>query len=117
MPHDELLEARLGRAVHRCLLSGVLASATLMLLGLFLALGQQPVEQEPVTDWPRLFARALAGEGRALVDVGLIVLMFTPVVRVIVLAVGWLAARQWWLAAVSLTVAALLGVSVAIGVG
>ncbi|MEX2112423.1 MAG: DUF1634 domain-containing protein, partial [Pirellulales bacterium] len=77
----------------------------------------QPVEQEPLTDWPRLCGRALEGDGRAMMEVGLIALMLTPIVRVIVLAIGWLVGRQWWLAAVSLTVAALLGLSVAIGVG
>jgi uncharacterized membrane protein len=64
-----------------------------------------------------LFTQAIAGDGRSMINVGLIVLMLTPVVRVLMLAVGWSAARHWWMAGVAATVAALLAVSMALGVG
>jgi uncharacterized membrane protein len=107
----------LARIVHRTLLGGVLASAALLTIGLALALGRQAAQAEPVTDWSQLGARALAGDGRAVIDIGLIVLMFTPVLRVLVLAIGWLSERKWRLALVSIAVAIMLAISVAIGIG
>jgi uncharacterized membrane protein len=108
---------RLARVVHRTLLAGVLISAALLTIGLALALAGQVAEAEPVTDWYELAHRAAGGDGRAIVDLGLIVLMFTPVFRVLVLAIGWVAERKWRLALVSTAVAILLAASVAIGVG
>jgi uncharacterized membrane protein len=110
-------DTRLTRVVHRTLLAGVLASAALLIIGLALALSGQAAQAEPVTDWPQLFAQAATGDGRAVIDLGLIVLMFTPVFRVLVLALGWLAERKWWLALVAIAVAIMLAMSVAIGVG
>lgn len=107
----------LARIVHRTLLGGVLASAALLIIGLALALTGQQAQAEPVTDWSQLSARALAGDGRAVIDVGLIVLMFTPVFRVLVLALGWISERKWRLALVSVAVAIMLAVSVYIGIG
>jgi hypothetical protein len=108
---------RLARVVHWTLLGGVIASAALLVAGLVLARGTPVAPGEPVSRLGRLAARALAGDGVAVLDVGLLVLMLTPVCRVAVLAVGWLLARQWAMALVALTVAAMLGLSVGLGVG
>ncbi len=117
MTRNDTLAAKLGRMVHCSLLTGVLISGTLMVLGLVLAIGQQPPRHEAVADWRLLATQATAGDGRSLISLGLIVLMLTPVVRVLVLAVGWSVGRQWWMAGVATIVAALLAVSMLLGVG
>lgn len=108
---------RLARAVHWTLLGGVIVSAALLVAGLVLAHGTPGAPVEPVSRLGRLVARALAGDGVAVLDIGLLVLMLTPVGRVAVLGIGWLLGRQWAIALVALTVAAMLVVSVALGVG
>jgi uncharacterized membrane protein len=117
MSSSATADTRLARFVHRTLLTGVIASAALLIVGLGMALNGQRAQAEPVTDWTQLTERALAGDGRAVIDLGLVVLMFTPVLRVLVLACGWLAERKWRLALVSIAVAIMLGISIAVGVG
>ncbi len=105
-----------GSYIARCL-CGVLASGALMVLGLILAVGQATARARGRGRLALLLRQAIAGDGRSMINVGLIVLMLTPVVRVLVLAVGWAAARHWRLAGVATIVAALLAVSMALGVG
>jgi uncharacterized membrane protein len=107
----------LGRMVHWTLLGGATASAALLICGLWVMLAQGPPHIEAVHGFGQLVPRALAGEGVAIVDLGLVVLMLTPASRVVVLAVGWALRRQWRMAAVALTVAALLAFSIGLGVG
>lgn len=107
----------LARVVHLTLLGGVIASAALLLLGLVMARGNEESVAEPVNHLAKLIKRALSGDGVAVVDTGLIVLMLTPVCRVIVLGVGWSVRRNWSMALVALTVALLLSASVFWGVG
>lgn len=114
---EDALEQRLGRVVHRSLLIGVLISGALMVLGLILAVGQHPPEHEAVDNWRLLVEQAAAGEGRSLINLGLIALMLTPVVRVLVLAIGWSLGRKLWLAGVAALVALLLAASMVLGVG
>ena len=107
----------LGRMVHWTLLSGATASAALLICGLSVMLVQGPPQLEVVHGFGQLVPRALAGEGVAIVDLGLVVLMLTPASRVVVLAVVWTIRRQWRMAAVALTVAALLAFSIGLGAG
>ncbi|MGD9722520.1 MAG: DUF1634 domain-containing protein [Pirellulales bacterium] len=117
MADDANFTERLTRWVHRTLLAGVVVSAVLLACGLVILLGKELPAVEPTVDLRQLAQRLSAGDGRALLDAGLLVLMFTPVLRVLVLAVGWLARRDWRMAAAALTVLALLSVSVLLGVG
>ncbi len=56
----------------------------------------------------------IAGDRTAILDLGLLLLMLTPVLRVTILAIGWLTARQTRFALVALTVLLLLALSFAI---
>ncbi len=107
----------LKRLVHRTLLVGVGLSGLLLTAGLVLLLieGNEHAADE-VPDVRRLAEQALAGNGTAVVQIGLIVLMLTPAWRVIVLGIGWAMSRRWRMAAVAAIVAALLAVSVTLGV-
>jgi uncharacterized membrane protein len=60
---------------------------------------------------------ASSGNGVALIYVGLLVLIGTPILRVAVLALGWGVAGSWRFLAVSLAVLALLAASFFLGVG
>jgi uncharacterized membrane protein len=55
--------------------------------------------------------------GPAITTLGLLVLMVTPIMRVVVLLVGWAARRDWLFAAVALVVLALLILSLLLGAG
>jgi uncharacterized membrane protein len=107
----------LERAVHRTLLGGVILCGVLLVFGLTIALTQhQPQSGTPPT-LRELFRAALSGNGPAIIDLGIVVLMLTPFVRVAVLAVGWMLAGDRRFAAVALVVLGLLGLSLILGLG
>jgi len=109
---------RLERGVHLTLVLGLLASAALLLGGLARSL----VESAPQPDLLHAGARALLrgalrGDGVALEELGLWVLVATPVLRVAVLLVGWAVAGERRFAAVAAAVLALLVASASLGLG
>ena len=106
----------LAHRVHRTLLAGVVAGAVLMALGLAVALVRGQPGPAPTPGSVRaMFGRAMAGDAAALVDLGLLVLILTPAVRVLVLVIGWAAAGDRLFAAVAGVVLALLGLSMWLG--
>ena len=111
-------DQQLDRWVHRALLAGVILSGSLLAVGLAinLASGARGVPGPP-SSLSALLGSAFRGDGVALIDLGLLALIGTPVVRVMVLAVGWLLRRDFRLAAVALAVLALLGLGMALGLG
>jgi uncharacterized membrane protein len=109
---------RLARSVHITLLVGLLISAALLVLGASLVLAShQPRPQGQPEGLSSLLSQAASGNGAAILNLGLLVLMFTPVARVIVLAAGWLLDRQWRFGVVALCVLCLLALSVILGTG
>lgn len=104
--------------VHRVLLTGVAASCALLTVGLAIVLFRN--EARPMGPPPPLsdvFSKALHGRGLSFLELGLIVLMLTPVARVAVLVLGWAADRDWKFAAIAFFVLLLLGASLFLGVG
>jgi uncharacterized membrane protein len=109
---------RLARAVHVCLLAGSAVSAVLFTIGLFLILSRAQVRPtEPPQIGSALLRSAVDGDGFAVLDLGVITLMLTPLLRIIVLATGWTARRDFRFALVALLVLALLISSLLIGFG
>ncbi len=110
--------ARLAHWVHRVLLTGVLAAGALLSTGLVLAIAgghPRPVgSPAPIHTLP---GRLSAGDGVALIELGLLVLVLTPALRVAILAVGWALAGDRRAAAVAGAVLALLTLSVWLGLG
>lgn len=95
-PPLERLEAILGRV----LLAGVLSSSACLAVGLILWMtGGYPIAAE----------RVLAA--------GLIVLMATPVLRVVVSLVEYVRMRDWLFAATTIVVLAVLMAAVAVALG
>lgn len=114
---DAKQPAKLKLAVHWTLLAGVLASGSLMLLGLAIALlTDQPRPEGPPAELRDILRSALSGNGIAIINVALLLMMLTPLLRVAVLAAGWAASGNRRFAAVALLVLALLAISVAIGI-
>jgi hypothetical protein len=95
----------------------VFFSGLLLLVGLALtpAQGRQMPEGPPPA-FRDVIRNIQAGDGAAVTRLGLILLMATPVARVIVLMVGWLAEREYRFALVALAVLGLLSVGVLLGV-
>lgn len=109
---------RMAHWVHIALFSGLVASGLLLALGFALLLAvPHPQAESGALEISVLFSRAASGDGTAVLALGLLVLMLTPVLRVMVLAIGWLHQRDWAFAAVAISVLALLAASMALGTG
>ena len=112
-------ESRSRRWVQRTLACGLAASAVLLIAGAVLVFtrhegaGQQAGAFKLVAT----VSRAAHGDGTAVMTIGLLILMLTPVARVIVLGVDWLLERERLFAAVAATVLTLLVISVVLGTG
>jgi uncharacterized membrane protein len=89
--------ARLERKLGQLLVSGVVVSAALLVLGLILWL-RDPGSSG--TDW--------------LLNAGLVVLMATPILRVVVSVAEYVRLRQWFFVVITVVVLAELTVTVAV---
>ena len=108
----------LAKLVHWTLLLGVVASGVLLLAGLVVALRSGSTRLEgPPPSLGRVLRLALRGEGLGLLDLGLLLLLVTPGLRVVMLALGWGWERDWRFLAVAVIVLGLLGLSLVLGVG
>jgi uncharacterized membrane protein len=115
---DHHRATRLERSVHLTLLSGAVVSGALMLAGLMIVLvAQEPRPQAVPPGVAQLVRMAVAGNGTSMIDLGLLLLLCTPLLRVAVLAVGWMLTGDRRFAAVALIVLSLLGLSLALGIG
>jgi uncharacterized membrane protein len=83
---------RLGRSLEAILTAGLAVSATLLLAGLVLG-------------------------GGSTLRAGIVLLILTPVARVLAVTVGFLYVRDWAFAALSLAVLAVLASSAWVGLG
>lgn len=93
---------------------GVVASVSVMLLGLALSFARgvpsvaQMLAQPFQMDFGRILRRAAAGDGLGLIELGILVLVATPILRVASSVVLFAAEeRDWFYAAVTFLVLAL----------
>lgn len=108
----------LERLVHWTLLTGLAISALMLVAGLGFALGTgEPRPDGEPPSVSRIVRAAAGGDGVALLDLGLLMLILTPVLRVAVLAIGWAVERDWRFAAVAVAVLGLLGLGFVMGLG
>ena len=90
---------------------GVYGSVGLMLLGALLAAVQPP--QPPGPNGPgAILAGLLQGRGLALVQLGIALLIATPLLRVVASVVSFARRRDWAFAVITLTVLTMLACSV-----
>ena len=115
MSHDD--SHQLQHWVHWTLLAGLIVSAVLLTCGVA-AMLVQGHEHAPRHESLVTLCREAAGfHGPAITTLGLLVLMITPILRVVVLLVGWTLRRDWAFATVAFVVLALLVLSLSLGVG
>jgi uncharacterized membrane protein len=107
----------LRHVVHYSLLCGVALSGLVLVIGLTLGLGQAPVEHKTPPHLAALLRQAFSGQSTAVLNLGLLILLLTPLFRVATLSLGWAIRRQWLFAAVAALVLALLLTSMFLGVG
>jgi uncharacterized membrane protein len=111
---DQKIDAIMGHLLR----TGVILTAVLVFSGgvLFLARHHQPVmdyrvfrgEPHELRTIPGVFQEALAFRGRGLIQLGLLVLIATPVARVVFSVMAFLYQRDWLYVAVTLLVLGLL---------
>jgi uncharacterized membrane protein len=94
IPHARAL-LRLEHRVGRLLVVGVTLSAAALAVGLGLFLTNP--------EWPI---------GTRVIDAGLIILMATPILRVVISVVEYVRMREWFFASITLAVLAVLSVTV-----
>ncbi len=109
---------RLARAVQIALLTGLIPAAVVLAIGLAVALASgQPRPDGPPAKLLALLSGVIHGQGVPMLDLGIVLLMLTPLLRVIVLAIGWTIRRDLHFALTALTVATLLALSLILGTG
>jgi len=115
-------DERLDRVVGIVLRTGVMVAAAVVLIGgvAWLSGHGQPMPNRHRFQYARQFAQlggimhgVMVLEPLYLIQLGLVFLIATPIIRVIVCAVGFAAERDWTYAAISTLVLALLVFSIA----
>jgi uncharacterized membrane protein len=101
----------------RALLTGVFASAGILMVGLLLTfLQREPRPNEP-PDILEMLRGLLVLRGVPLVYAGLLLLAATPILRVGVMVGVYCRRREWFMLAVSVTVLGLLAIGILLGTG
>ena len=117
-PHTQQMDKRIDELMGLLLRTGVLLAAATVALGGAVFLVRHPL---PVTNYRvfqgepielrtlrGIFAASLQGRGRGLIQLGLLILIATPVARVTFSVFAFLYERDWTYVAVSLLVLGLL---------
>jgi uncharacterized membrane protein len=111
-------EKRMDEMMGRLLRAGVILAAAFVIAGgvVFLARHPEPVtnyrvfqgEPEELRTVPGILHEALAPHGRGLIQLGLLILIATPIARVAFSVVAFLYQRDWTYVVVTLIVLGLL---------
>jgi uncharacterized membrane protein len=122
-----ITDKRMDEIIGRLLQVGVILSAVFVLSGgaVYLARHPEPVmdyrvfqgEPEDLRTVPGIFHEALAVRGRGLIQLGLLILIATPIARVAFSVLAFLYQRDWTYVVVTLIVLGLLVYSVLGGGG
>lgn len=106
------------RTIGRILTVLTYSAVALLTVGLILmfAAGIAPTAAWPALDPISLPRRVLAGEPAAFLWLGLLVVIATPIVRVVVAAVAYVSGREWRMLAVSIGILTVIAVGVAAAV-
>jgi uncharacterized membrane protein len=122
-----ITDKRMDEIIGRLLQVGVILSAVFVLSGgaVYLARHPEPVmdyrvfqgEPENLRTVPGIFHEALAVRGRGLIQLGLLILIATPIARVAFSVLAFLYQRDWTYVVVTLIVLGLLVYSVLGGGG
>jgi uncharacterized membrane protein len=121
IPVEEEERAReqrdLDQAIHKMLIIGLAVSVALILIGLFLGLVLQRVIPTTIPHVGEVFARVIALRPSGFLSLGLLVLIITPVVRVIGSFIAFVYERDWRFAGITFLVLLVVVLSIVIGKG
>lgn len=113
---DTNKEHQVDHLIHYTLLAGVSMSAILLVVGLFIVLVRDTPRPAVTPPLNEILHLAFMANGVGLLYLGLLLLMITPVARVIMLIYGYARIGWWRFALISLLVLLLLGTGFALGV-
>jgi uncharacterized membrane protein len=112
---DTNKEHQIDHLIHYTLLAGASMSALLLLAGLFIVLVRGTPRPEAVPPLSEILRQAFMANGVDLIYLGLLLLMITPIARVMMLVYGYARIGWWRFALISLLVLLLLGTGFALG--
>jgi uncharacterized membrane protein len=116
MPMDTNKENQVDHLIHYTLLTGVSVSAILLVAGLFIVLVRGTPRPEVAPPLSEILRQAFMANGVDLIYLGLLLLMITPVMRVLMLIYGYARIGWWRFALISLLVLLLLATGFALGI-
>ena len=108
-------QIRFDESLHKLLLIGLYLSVALILFGLGLALFTHQNVPETVFPLRSLFTGLLSLNAGSYLSLGLLVLIATPIIRVITSFISFLVEKDWRFAAITLVVLATVLVSIFLG--
>ena len=109
-------ERQIDHLIHYTLLAGVSTSAILLILGLLIMLVRDTPRPEAAPPLSEILRQAFMANGVDLLYLGLLLLMITPVARVMMLVYGYARIGWWRFALISLLVVVLLSIGLALGI-
>jgi uncharacterized membrane protein len=113
---DTSKERQVDHLIHYTLLAGVSMSAILLTVGLFIVLIRGTPFPEVAPSLSEILRQAFTADGVGLIYLGLLLLMITPIARVMMLVYGYARIGWWHFALISLLVLLLLGTGLALGI-
>ncbi len=119
VPAEDSVQAGidLNRAIHRMLILGLVVSTAAMLAGLALsAMNHSPLPTR-IIPFAQIFSGLKTGAPASFLSLGMLLLIATPVLRVIGSIAEFIIQRDWRYACVTLMVLLILIISVVVGRG
>jgi uncharacterized membrane protein len=107
----------LNVAVHRMLILGLILSTTVLCIGLVLSAVNPMPEPSRVTDFRLVFNGLRRGSPASILSLGILLLIATPVLRVLGSLIEFIGKRDWRYALLTSLVLLILGISVYFGKG
>lgn len=110
-------QRNLDQTIHQLLVIGLAISVSFMLLGLFLDLTLHRVIPTAIPNLGEVFTRVISFRPSGFLSLGLLVLIATPVVRVIGSFIAFLYERDWRYAGITFLVLLIVMFSIILGKG
>lgn len=115
--HEEEEKARLNELVHRLLIIGLVISTSLMLIGLGLDLFLHRDTPKTALDLTEALQQAVDLNPSGFLTLGLLVLIATPILRVIGSVLAFIYERDWRYALITFLVFTIVMISIISGKG
>ncbi|MEA5077685.1 MAG: DUF1634 domain-containing protein [Anaerolineaceae bacterium] len=108
-------QIRFDETLHKLLLIGLYLSVALILFGLGLALFTQQSVSDKVFPLESLISGIVSMNASSFLSLGLLVLIATPIIRVVTSFISFLVEKDWRFAAITLVVLVTVLVSILLG--